>query len=266
MRAILTAAVGILGLTSAAMAADMPRKAALAPLPPPALWTGFYVGGNVGASWGQIDTSNASVTTNGLLTSGVVGLQAGTFAGPDRSLDSKGSFIGGIQFGYNYEFVNHVVLGLEGDFNWTRNKANDSFAASVQGPTYSGETKADWIATARGRLGYSFGAFLPYVTGGAAFAHLNSSLTIAPWTTLGGAAPSPLDPQFGASTSKTLTGYAVGVGFEYAIARNWSVKAEYLHLGFGNQGTDWNFGAPGTAHVDAKLSFDLARVGVNYRF
>lgn len=264
MRAIFTA-VGILGLTSSAMAADMPRKA-LAPLPPPALWTGFYIGGNVGGSWGHIETSNASVTTNGLLTSGIVGLQAGTFLGPDRSFDAKGAFIGGIQVGYNHEFANQVVLGFEGDFNWSRNKASDSFAASVQGPTDSSETKAEWFATARGRLGYAFGSVLPYVTGGVAFVHLNSAITIAPWTTLGGAGPSPLDPQFGASISKTLTGYAVGAGLEYAISRNWSVKVEYLHLGFGDRGLDWNFGAPGTAHVNAKLGFDLGRAGMNYRF
>jgi len=266
MRTLFTA-IGLLALTSSAMAADLPRKAPPPPsLPPPPTWTGFYIGGNVGGSWGHIETSNGTVTTNGLLTSGIVGLNAGTFPGPNRSFDAKGNFIGGIQLGYNYEFANHVVLGFEGDFNWTRNKANDSFAATVQGPTDSNETKAEWFATARGRLGYSFGAFLPYVTGGVAFVHVNSTTTISPWTTLAGVAPSPLDPRFAASTSKTLTGYSVGAGLEYAITRNWSVKVEYLHLGFGDNGFDWNFGTPGTAHVDAKLSFDLGRVGVNYRF
>jgi outer membrane immunogenic protein len=265
MRAFL-AAIGTIALASSAIAADLPIRAP-APLPVPVLtWTGFYIGGNVGGSWGHSDVSNNSVTTNGLLTSGNVGLNVGTFPGPNRSFDFDGAFTGGFQAGYNYEFFNHVVLGVEGDFEWTDNKGNDSFNASVQGPTDSTASKAEWFATIRGRLGYSFGRFLPYVTGGAAFVHTSATLTIEPWTALAGAAPSSGDPRFAASTSTTSSGYAVGVGLEYAIAPHWSIKGEYLHLGFGSKGYDFNFGTAGTTHSDVKLKFDLARFGVNYRF
>jgi outer membrane immunogenic protein len=58
----------------------------------------------------------------------------------------------------------------------------------------------------------------------------------------------------------------------------WSIKGEYLHLGFGSQSYDFTtpFGGSlgggisvsGTAavHADVKTDFDIARVGVNYRF
>ena len=54
------AAVAVLGFASIASAADMPAKAPMytkAPVMSPQYsWTGFYVGGNVGYSWGSQDT------------------------------------------------------------------------------------------------------------------------------------------------------------------------------------------------------------------
>ena len=48
--------LSLLALGSAAHAADLPLKA-----PPPAVvtvynWTGFYIGGNIGGKWGDLDT------------------------------------------------------------------------------------------------------------------------------------------------------------------------------------------------------------------
>jgi hypothetical protein len=63
-------------------------------------------------------------------------------------------------------------------------------------------------------------------------------------------------------------------GLEYALGAGWSVKGEYLHMGFGTNGYNLTgslqspAGLTGviTTHVDVKSSFDIARVGVNYRF
>jgi outer membrane immunogenic protein len=136
--------------------------------------------------------------------------------------------------------------------------------------------KADWFATVRGRLGYSFGALMPYVTGGLAITQVKTTITNT--GSIPGFAGFPATSD---SVSKTLAGYAVGGGLEYALGHGWSIKGEYLHLGFGNQSYDLNApysstssagGLPvvlsGTtgAHVDVKTDFDIARVGVNYRF
>jgi hypothetical protein len=37
-------------------------------------------------------------------------------------------------------------------------------------------------------------------------------------------------------------------------------------MGFGSESYDFDFGSAGSVHADSKLSLDIARVGVNYRF
>jgi outer membrane immunogenic protein len=217
---------------SAAYAADLgPAYKAPARAPAP-LWTGFYIGGNVGYGWGKASLD-----------------------GIGGEMNPKG-VNGGVQLGYNYQ-VGHAVFGVEGDFQFADHK--DNLTGSVLGVAGNLELKSDWFATARGRIGYAFGPFMPYVTGGVAFTQAKASADAS----VGGVTVAT------ASTDKTSTGYAIGGGIEYAIDRNWSVKAEYLHLGFGKQTYDFTgtvLGATGTVSGDVKLDFDIARVGVNYRF
>ena len=101
-----------------------------------------------------------------------------------------------------------------------------------------------------------FGQFLPYVTGGVAFTEGKVSLT------------TPDVPGDSVIGKKTLTGYAAGAGLEYALSPNWSVKGEYMHLGFGSASfgtTSTNFvGAPSVFNM--KADFDTGRIGINYRF
>jgi len=258
----------ILAIGAAAHAADL--VVASAPVEVysvPLDWSGFYIGGNIGGAWGTGDSTNNSVTTNGLLTTGIEGVNAGTYPGPDRSLDFDGGLTGGVQAGYNFQVDGGgLVLGLEGDLQWLGLEAPDSFDASAEGPTYTSTTTAEWFGTARARVGYSFDNFLPYVTGGLAFVENSVDLTVSPWTTTGGDAPSPLDPQYFASASSTSTGYAIGAGFEYALDGNWSLKAEYLHLGFDAESLEFDFDDAGTVNSDLGGSFDVVRVGANYRF
>ena len=74
-----------------AVGADLPTKAPPAPVyaPPPFTWTGFYIGANVGGTWGQ-----------GTVTDNATG---GTFGTGER-----GAFAGGGQLGYNYQIGNVV--------------------------------------------------------------------------------------------------------------------------------------------------------------
>ena len=217
-------------LFSAAHAADLrPAYKAPSKASAPFSWTGFYVGGNVGYGWG-----NASFDAVG------------------GSLSPKG-VNGGVQLGYNYQ-LGQVVFGLGGDFQFADHK--DSISASGGGATVTLEDKSDWFSTARGRIGFAFDRFLPYVTGGAAFTHTKLNDDVS--------APGGLSAS--ASADKTSTGYAIGGGLEYAIDRNWSVKGEYLHLGFGSQTYDFTSAGGPPFSASAKLSFDIARLGVNYRF
>jgi outer membrane immunogenic protein len=60
------AAAAVFGFASMASAADLPVKGPVykAPLFADYNWTGFYVGGNVGYSWGRQD--NSLVNTGGV--------------------------------------------------------------------------------------------------------------------------------------------------------------------------------------------------------
>src|SRR5262249_44190740 len=90
--------------------------------------------------------------------------------------------------------IGHVVLGLEGDWSWTNQKDSVTYSAMpvvAQFPPlpnfffvpltsqgWTSEQKLDWLTTLRGRLGWAQGANLWYVTGGVAWARIESNYTL----------------------------------------------------------------------------------------
>jgi outer membrane immunogenic protein len=69
------------------------------------------------------------------------------------------------------------------------------------------------------------------------------------------------------------TGWTVGGGVEWILARQWTVKAEYLHVDLGNRSINvfTSNGGPGTTFaqtmvVNANLTTEIVRVGLNYQF
>jgi outer membrane immunogenic protein len=198
------------GIAGGASAADLPRPYNKAPAyisPVYYDWSGFYIGANAGYGW--VEDS-----------------------GP------KG-FVGGGQLGYNWQ-VGRLVLGVEGDIQYTDMKQEETFGAV----TASAKVKS--FATARGRLGYAFDRMMVYGTGGFAYTKTDLSLTA------GGAS---------ISDSKWSSGYAVGGGLEWAVWDRWSVKGEYLYVHSGDvELTLAGVTASGT------YNFQVARVGLNYRF
>src|SRR5262245_4644992 len=130
MKTILSAGIGALALATAlqpAMAADLAVKAPVYKAPPPVVlvynWTGFYIGCNVGYSWGRARTdldANSRVQvfrTAGptlIFDTGVVG------AGLSNSTNVDG-WLGGLQAGYNVQ-SGAWVAGVEADFQWSGQK------------------------------------------------------------------------------------------------------------------------------------------------
>ena len=117
--------------------------------------------------------------------------------------------------------------------------------------------------TARGRIGYAtnapvFGNTLLYVTGGFAWARNKIDLN---------AIDSPAGPPAIFSDTKTLTGFAVGAGAEFAFDRHWSVKAEYLYLDFGNNRYNAFVSDDGTpfAPVITSTKMHTLKAGLNCR-
>ena len=218
------AAVALLGVSYAAEAADMPIKAPYYKGAPRSVvsyynWTGLYAGINGGYGWGN---SYWDVPTG--------------FA-----IRPKGGMLGGT-LGYNYQ-VGSFVYGLEGDFDWANVK--DSAACGA----FSCETKNTWLGTFRGRLGYAFDRFLPYVTVGLAFGEIKANNT------------SVANP----GSSKTFTGWTVGGGLEYAFAGNWTAKVEYLYVDLGKFDCGPTCFA-GAAVNNVSFKENVVRLGLNYKF
>jgi outer membrane immunogenic protein len=182
-------------------------------------WTGFYAGIQGGYAWGTSDWDSP----------------AGVAPKP------RGYLIGGT-LGYNYQ-MGSWVWGIEGDAAW----------ADVKGSTPCGaftcETKNEWLATVRGRIGYAFDRFLPYITAGGAAGNIKATNT-NPATT---------------GMNKAVFGWTAGAGLEYAFLGNWSAKLEYLYVDLGKAdcGAACN---PGVTSNNISFKENVIRAGLNYKF
>lgn len=197
--ALLAAASLSVGLGQAP-AADLPRRPAyqqpvmVAPVP---MWTGCYLGGNVGGVFGR-----ANLDVNGF----------GSVSG------SQNGFTGGGQVGCDYQFNGGWVIGARNMFNGT--DLHSSGAINSGAVNFN----AQWFDTLTARIGY---AVVPntllYFQGGAAWMHTNANVT-----TNGN--------QVG-DISNNKGGWTIGGGLEYLFAPNWSAFLEYNYMDFGSSET-----------------------------
>lgn len=142
---------------------------------------------------------------NGADFSGVsLGVDGGVALGSAGGANTTGP-AGGLHIGYNFQAA-HFVIGGEAD---------TMFGSIRAGSLGGGSFNQDYLSSARAKAGYAFGDFLAYGTVGWAF----STATYE-------------DPIY--SQSKTITGSVFGLGAEYALTRNVSIRAEYLRYDFGN--------------------------------
>ncbi|HMJ41543.1 MAG TPA: outer membrane protein, partial [Pseudolabrys sp.] len=180
-RFLLAVGAGLMAVSmvSPSLAADLSRPVYKAPMyVAPFSWTGFYVGINGGYGWGKSNWSNPLVSTG--------------------DFNVKGPLVGGT-IGYNLQ-TGAFVWGLEADADISWIKGSTLTACGAAGC----ETRNRWLATGRGRIGYAWDRFLPYITGGAAFGDIKMTNPI------------------GASETKTKIGWTAGAGIEYAFLGAWS--------------------------------------------
>lgn len=212
-------AIGLVSLAStSAFAAD---AIVSEPIPAGFVWTGGYVGLQAGYAWGSSHFD----------------FGPGDYANPDPD-----GFLGGIYAGYNHQFDNNVVLGIDADIAYAHLEGSE-FAfnpAGEQSTAISVAGDVQWTAALRARAGYAMDRFMPYVAGGLAFAHYE--------VTINGQ---------NISDSATLTGWTIGAGAEYAFTDNLLGRAEYRYSDFGSE-------AVSTGTVD--LSTHDIRLGIAYKF
>ncbi len=260
-------------LASPALAADLPLKAPAVPVLAPPSWTGLYVGLNAGVDWAHSDpsTSASCVAAPGFGISYFNCTEAAQASAAGTGRMSSSGFTGGGQIGYNWQ-INSLVLGAEADFEAFHGKASRTtsgiYSTTPTSFTVTSSVNATWLFTARARLGWALSNdVLLYGTGGLALTDLSATNSF----TDGGIAP--LMPAVGNWTaSKTQAGWTAGGGVEWAFAKNWSLKAEYLYVHFdaitasGVVKDSNGFGYGSAISTSTDLSAHIARGGINYRF
>jgi outer membrane immunogenic protein len=209
-------------------------------------------------------------------------------APPSGSLRSSG-VLGGLQIGYNWQFNRNWLIGLETDFDWSGMKGSGSTGgviATMGGSTPFTATADEHIngfGTIRARLGYlPTDNLLAYLTGGFAYGKVehtgayivNGITSIAVTNITSFACAGSGATCFSGSSSRMATGWTVGGGLEYAFWQKWSLKAEYLFVSLDSKSlTETALVLPGPGTLPASFSanfnrtnFNVARVGLNYRF
>jgi outer membrane immunogenic protein len=212
------------------------------PAPPPFSWTGFYIGGNVGAAWTHAEVQD--------------------IFGNSFSNSQHAVFAGGGQVGANYQW-NWLVVGVEADFDWLANNHNSSNAVFVSGVgplQFSANDR--WMTTVAARVGVAFPTFnnwLFYGKAGGGWVGVNNP-TLTNVNTGG---------SISFSNSNSNSGLLVGGGVEWAFAPNWTAKLEYDKLFLDDKTFTVGPGAPflnGDSITVFHRNVQTVTVGINYLF
>jgi outer membrane immunogenic protein len=236
MRKVFAAAAAVATITMTSIganAADLPARPMPAPVqmyaPPPFSWAGFYVGGNLGGAWTHThirdELTGASLDTGGL-----------------------SGFIGGGQLGYNFQTGN-FVFGAEWTFDWASLERTSGHVSTSVG-TLQATFTTPWITTLAARFGYAWDRYLIYGKVGGGW--VDNKLTV-----------SNLTSGLSASATNSNAGLLLGVGGEWAVAPNWTVKIEYDHINLDT----WHAASPvALDRITATRKVDMIVGGFNYKF
>lgn len=176
-------------------------------------------------------------------------------------MDLNGGMLGG-QIGYNWQ-MGGIVFGVEGDYS------RGNLTETVRDGNYITQTgEIDWTGTLRARVGLPMGNFMPYLTAGYMWAGASYNQQC----------PEKAAAQFGHCSTRdkysitkeqTHGGFVGGGGIEWAVARNFSIKAEGLWFNLGEETYHMGNAPLSGLSVGSKpIEYDgfMFRIGGNYRF
>ncbi len=294
-------AIGVVASQGASAADLVPRKAPPPVVVPPPVynWTGFYVGGHVGAGFAREAWQDRGLC----LSEGFCPSNFGDTS--DVGSHNAIGVLGGFTVGYNWQAPgNHWVWGIEGEWSFADLKGDHSNSATASFLNFGDfdetaipttatlndrfSTHVEDIATIAGRIGWTSDAgTLFFIKGGGAYAREQHSVSS---TFAVGTCPDLSDNDCRAtngsgfwSGSQSHWGWMVGTGLEFALFDTWTAKVEYDYLGFGGKDITLN----GSASACTTFSFDGTlcgsgngstrtfhineniqeiKIGLNYRF
>ncbi|WP_234053744.1 MULTISPECIES: outer membrane protein [unclassified Xanthobacter] len=246
MKLVIAASTALVLATGAsagsAIAADFsyPIKGTLAPAPlaGAAGWTGFYLGGALGATFAN---TNADSDVFNFSTGNVISYDNGAFG--------SSSFSTGVYAGYNFQ-LDTFVLGVEGEATWLN-------AAFDNGNDFGAFADSDWQFAISGRIGYLVTpTALVFTKVGWAFTNVsvNSSVDgIVGW------------PATGAVYNDGYrNGLLLGAGIEALVGGNWLLRVEGEYT-LSAESASMSYPAWGVSY-NVKPDFLTARLGLAYKF
>ncbi|CDO40414.1 porin [Bartonella henselae] len=254
---------------------------------PPFSWAGFYFGGQIGGFSSKISAMTRDVDIP--LYPDESSKNKKWVPVEKQYMPKLSGFIGGFYTGANLEFDNGLILGVDTDILFfgqkdTKTIVHDETVESsaeeggsepkqvsfklghlsevskpvvrnqqeVEGNhlTFSHTLKQKWTGATRARIGFSVARMMPYISGGVAYGKFQDILS----TSITGEDP------FSATSdeTKTMIGYTVGGGVDFAMTNNFIVRAEYRYSDFGKKKFK------DTIELDYKTN-DF-RVGIAYKF
>lgn len=212
-------------------------------------WTGYYAGANAGVIFNDVKIKSQHLG----------------FTDPDGKCNTSSdfaSFFPGAQLGYRYQYRNYLVTGIEANItvNTNQKETLDCICPINPGVSDSFVFENKMQGAIKGIMGRAVSwnkrMLLPYLTAGVSLADLELS-----YNNEGG------DHY---SHSSAEAGLLVGAGIEWAFMQNWSLRAEYSYIYYGNA-IDLNIPSVyglddtnGNAHAD--LNVNNLAVAVNYWF
>ena len=249
---ILFCACAALALTAVAGPEALPsgkemKQVAPAPLPE-CNWTGFYIGLNVGGQFGHSENKD---------------LDDYWFDNKPWGYDESGVVAGG-QVGYNFQW-NWLVLGIEAEGGYMNldgsgREPGTSPPGQTGGPNV-GSSDSDFFTTIRGRLGFAFGHWLFYGTGGGIGVNYETRMDDAPEGLHG-------------HEQDFDWGWTGGGGIEYMFGCHWSIRAEYLRFALDRQDFSGVWPSSGVPFPDSNIRYrfngntegNIFRAALNYKF
>ncbi|MFT4091915.1 MAG: TonB-dependent receptor [Asticcacaulis sp.] len=207
-------------------------------------WAGFYAGAHVGGGW--VDTKGTTTTGDG------------TAASAESARFKAKGIAGGLQAGYNHQFSNNWVVGIEGDFSPINLSGYENILATQSPALITNKAlqamyryEFSDMVTLRGRLGYSFGRTLVYGTAG--IAQIREAQIRTQYQSTSASANAPNGTQTEAYVSEkvriTRTGSSLGGGLQYALDNHWSIKADYVYSDFGSKALNFVDGRLGVGRT-----------------
>jgi opacity protein-like surface antigen len=284
--------IAAVALSAPVLAADVaPYSVAKGPIVGGFDWEGFYVGGHIGGVSDHVSFTQTNVGWSGCLflpppsaTCSIPLPLSSVNTGESGSLGAT-SITGGLQMGYNWLVSGPVLLGIEADISG----AGLSSSALTSPPGDPGAVarwndKLDVYGSVRTRLGWVSDNWLFYGTGGFGWAYDKFTRTqlTAPIVAKPPCFPcvdlNALQAGTVVTHSHVRPGWVAGAGVEWAFARTWTVKLEYLHFDtasetlnaghFNNVGITPKVGQLSSSVIASQgdLILDVVRVGFNHTF